>query len=602
MTDTIRSFAELQAALQALPAPAPGRIRVFRGQTADYGSMTPTALRAAERPDMIWPLYAGKLADALGHGRRRDADDAEDAEDADVGGTDLDTYLLWVRAIKQHYGPGTEFLDVTHSPGVAAWFALHDTQIVTVRAAYGPPGPFNPHTDVYGEHDFVKHVAHRAVPGWLYVFDAIDGTGAGDLEHGTVFDLALAPEVFSSSTRIRAQQACLLHADREVDGGDLSAFYVPGTPLRIGWPLEGCAEVGWTTNDLFPPAPEDAWYAKFVAVPLAPDLPRSTERTVYAHPINVTLYLPQGTDRSDDERLLEDLTYRFVTQHPPLLFATLLEEAATTPAGDQQEAALAAALGQATALLLEGPMMSTIAPVSKLNRGLLATSLADAAPCRDLVAGSSAGTADLTNVFVELSALDSSGWELAGHAEGEWVLRGLWLRREGGKFSFAFWADGSGHALRRAGPVAIAHLASGTWAFIPDTAPPGSAGTPLEDIPELERAFVKALSLVRSLGPRWKLSASAQYEMDDGGDRMVSFANVEWALGEIVRLDGLAEPLARYHVLRQWGTDEPYYGGARPDSPAIGGALRVHGEPYALVDPSELLQAAAELAQRPPPF
>lgn len=596
----IRSDGQLQDALAALPPPAPGRIRVFRGQTADHGAMTPTALRSNQRPDMIWQLYAGKLAMTLGHGA------GLDPLDTDAAGSDLDTYLLWVRAIKQHYGPGTEFLDVTHSPGIAAWFALHDTHDVTAEAVYGPPGPFNPNTDVYGEHRFVRHVRHDGEAAWLYVFDAIEGAGSGDLDHGTVFDLASAPDVFSSSARIRSQQACLLYADQDVDGGDLSAFYVPGTPLRIGWPLDGCAEVQRTTNDVFPPAPDDEWYARFVAVPLAPNLAGSTSRTVYEHPINVSLYLPQGADGSGDEQLLDDLTYRFVTQHPPLLFASLIDRAAgsTDNPDDPAEDAVMASLASATALLLEGPAMTTLAPVSKMNVGLLGTGLADVAPCRGFVSGEPAGPAGLTNVFVELSALDSSEWEQPSAADGESsVLRALWLRREEQRFSFAFWADYSGYGLQRVGPVEIAQRPDHTWAF--------SAGgadkvqwKALEDLPELARPFFKALAFVRSLGPRWKLSASAQIEMGGESQTVVSYANLEWALGELVRLDGLAGPLARYYALRQWGTDEPYYGGARTSSPAIGGAIRLEGQPYAEIDPLELLEGAssADLDRRPPPF
>ena len=38
---------------------------------------------------------------------------------------DVGLTVYWVRAIKQHYGPGTEYLDVSRSPEVAVWFALH---------------------------------------------------------------------------------------------------------------------------------------------------------------------------------------------------------------------------------------------------------------------------------------------------------------------------------------------------------------------------------------------------------------------------------------------------------------------------------------------
>jgi len=84
-------------------------------------------------------------------------------------------------------------------------------------------------------------------------FDAIAGAAATDLEDGTIFDLALAPPAFSSSPRIRAQQACLMYANSEVDGGDLSSLLVPGTPLTVAWPLEGCPALERSTKGLSRP-------------------------------------------------------------------------------------------------------------------------------------------------------------------------------------------------------------------------------------------------------------------------------------------------------------------------------------------------------------
>ena len=45
-----------------------------------------------------------------------------------------------------------------------------------------------------------------------------------------------------------------------------------------------------------PAGADDDWYARFVALPLAPDLDRSAEQTVFHHPIPVTLYMPSGSD------------------------------------------------------------------------------------------------------------------------------------------------------------------------------------------------------------------------------------------------------------------------------------------------------------------
>jgi hypothetical protein len=107
----ITTYPELLDALARLPYPPVGHLRVFRGENRDFGNMIPTALRTEGRPDMIWPIHASRLAKDIAGSDPHSVDD------------DLSRLLLWVHAIKQHYGPGTEFLDVTHSPAVAAWFA-----------------------------------------------------------------------------------------------------------------------------------------------------------------------------------------------------------------------------------------------------------------------------------------------------------------------------------------------------------------------------------------------------------------------------------------------------------------------------------------------
>ncbi len=110
---------------------------------------------------------------------------------------------------------------------------------------------------------------------------------------------------------------------------------------------------------------------------------------------------------------------------------------------------------------------------------------------------------------------------------------------------------------------------------------------------------------MRSLSPRWELSAFAQIEVGGESGRVISHSRLEWAPGEVVSLRSLSGPISSYCVLRQWGSDEPFYGDVRIDSPATQGGIRQEGEPYAQVNPRELLEPVqAELAardQRPPP-
>ncbi len=107
----------------------------------------------------------------------------------------------------------------------------------------------------------------------------------------------------------------------------------------------------------------------------------------------------------------------------------------------------------------------------------------------------------------------------------------------------------------------------------------------------LHRALLKALMLVRTLSPLWKLSANAQFELRSGDTgRMTSHARIEWALGRIVSLRSLAEPLRLYNALRMWDAPEPYYGDVAMDSPAVDGGIRTEGKPFADIAVEELLQ------------
>jgi FRG domain len=596
MAAVISSYADLLAAIQSLRPPEPGYIRVFRGQNHNYPTMTPTALRSPYAADALWPIYAGKLAD-----------DIKPIFNETLGpdAQDIDVLTLWVQAIKQHYGPGTEFLDVTHSVGVAAWFALHQMELVESFAVYGPPGALNPETDQFGTHTMIRHTRFSEQPGYLYALDVPDNPGAShEREHGTLFDLALAPDAFSSSPRIRVQQACLIYADRAVDGGDLASLVVPGTPLRIAWPLENCPELEWGTNQIFPPAPYDDWYARFISIPLAPSLAKSRGRPVFDHPITVTVYLPEGSGQAEDQALFADLNDRVVTPRPAFLYAEALKTA--TAENFARHDPLWERFADATALLLEGPMMSATATVDRMNLGVLSSGLADAAPVFDFISGEAAGEVSLCNVFIELSSLDAVGWErFEKDRSNEELLRGVWLVRDGDEFFITIFIHATSSEPYNFGPIKIVYDAANdgpTPFFISGE----SRLIPLGDHSNLERWFAKALGFVRSLSPRWKLGNSAIFEAWQKDGTTVSYIPLEWALGQVVSLQGLGGPLSSYCALRQWASDEPYYGGARwGSSPAIEGALTLRGQPYAQVKPSEVLAPVqATLAardQRPPP-
>src|SRR5262249_7786000 len=140
-----------------------------------------------------------------------------------------------------------------------------------------------------------------------------------------------------------------------------------------------------------------------------------------------------------------------------------------------------------------------------------------------------------------------------------------------------FWAGGRGLSVDGPHEVAWIDDPGGPryWMLLqPRTDRPGrqaaAAWQPLLDSPNIARSFFKALALVRSLSPRWKLPPFAQWQFVIGNE-LTSFARIEWALGVIVALQHAGGPLSRYHVLRQVGGDDPFYGDVGPASRVVSG-------------------------------
>src|ERR1700674_1885818 len=94
MKYALATYRELAEELAKLPTPASGRVRVYRGQTKDFGVMLPTGLRpgAGER-DPIWRYFAMAVSKELSRGAS-----SSPANDS-----------VWIEAIAQHYGPGSPF-------------------------------------------------------------------------------------------------------------------------------------------------------------------------------------------------------------------------------------------------------------------------------------------------------------------------------------------------------------------------------------------------------------------------------------------------------------------------------------------------------------
>src|SRR6202011_4859051 len=151
MAKDISTYADLEAAIAALPSPSPGTVRVFRGQTKDYPSLAPSGLRRTPRARAIWHAYSGHLYAGLMVELREHT--------TELSMADLQAHDLWFHALAQHYGPGSDFLDVTHSLEIALWFALNKTKVVRGSSMIGPKGPPDPIHDHPTSLDLVRYDA-----------------------------------------------------------------------------------------------------------------------------------------------------------------------------------------------------------------------------------------------------------------------------------------------------------------------------------------------------------------------------------------------------------------------------------------------------------
>ena len=301
---TITTYAALQDALAKLPSPAPDRIRVFRGQNKDYPTFVPSGLRQSIRNEAIWQAYCQHL-------HREMAPEVID-ETGRFGIDALKVYGLWLHAVAQHYGPGSDFVDVTHALDVALWFALHNIEEVCAEGVIGPPGDFDPERD-HMSIDTLYRYRPWDESAYLYVFDLPKWNGESLGDPGVVVDLADAPAVFSSSPRLRAQHGCLVYCrNKDSTPLDLKSCLVEGAPLKISLPMSGTPGLERTVAEMFPSPEVDEWYARLLCVPMTyspTQVPPKLERS-----IPVSIYLDEA-----NPKYMEEVLYCGVSLPRPLL-------------------------------------------------------------------------------------------------------------------------------------------------------------------------------------------------------------------------------------------------------------------------------------------
>jgi len=393
------------AYVSALPQPAPGHTRVFRGQTKDYDTMSPTGLRGGNEPGhRTFNVFTQQLASHL-------HDQAGSVE------SDLESWVIWTRAIAQHYGSGSRFLDVTKSLDVAMWFATHEARDVQVKALFGQPGPLDPVHDMPADLRGTAFDLMKSGHGYVYALDVPDWNATGPLKHGDLIDLAEAPKIFAASRRMQVQQACLVYADHSTNQGDVKSFCATD-PIPVAVPITGHT-LPPTTRDLFPGPAEDDWYRRLLSIPQVHCLDPDGKGLRLAQAIPTRIYIDQQTRRQTEERL--------IVLDPPLLWPEISRElkkdSTWLPGAFKPDGA--------TPLLLELPIFAMTPPVDSGQWNYeVAISDLPAEVKADDVDTSRPVAVSLDKVFVEFSPLELVKWDEVETARVELVFwRGVYFER-----------------------------------------------------------------------------------------------------------------------------------------------------------------------------
>ena len=407
MNDPLQSRSDLEAFLATLPPVRDGFLRVYRGQSTRYPKLLASGNRGApSKRELVWGVYSNALA------KRMSGTMIATAED---GYASLEDVLYWFQAIKQHYGPGSPFIDVTHSLDVGLWFAMHQGKWMRSAAGIGRGETLGVDLFPVVRRWLGYHASTNS--GWLYVLDVRLASAVLSVKHGAFVDLReQAPHVFRTSARIQAQQACLVFADSSTNDGDLSEF-LACPPIEIAPSVALNAPWLGKVSAMFPSPDDDPWYAQFLGIPEWWDLDGDeSERSFIAPSLNVTLYAP-ATEYSEKELL--QLGERLFAVEPLLLLNEILSHD-TIPD----------ALRQTVGILLEAPITLATPPLEtgQWHEEALWRGITGMAPVYESETGKSVGKILLDNLFFEFCPLERADWDSYGTNETFRSLRGIWLR------------------------------------------------------------------------------------------------------------------------------------------------------------------------------
>jgi hypothetical protein len=473
VTGQIESREALDNLIAALPPVPEGYVRVFRGQTRDHASLVPSAFRDGKKDNRLLRVVVQMQASELrGEG---------------AGGNAFTEWLVWSQGLAQHYGVGSEYLDVTKDLDVALWFALHPATVATGWHVFGPPGPFDPPTDYPMAYPWTSYPDEPGDTGVLYVF-ALPLWREGKVAHGQLIDLATAPSEFAN-LRVSLQHGCLVASEKDLDGGDLSAFAMAQIDVRstISGRWQALA-----AGDFFPGVEADPWLRHFVSVPLAfrPD-EAMVLQPIPTLPIEFHVTSPEAFDQ---------ITSRLILLPSPV-FAVLVREVAEgrmewNPPVISPPTNYVAILDDFPDFLMTPEIGSGV-----WNESVLFAQLPTSAPVTGILA-SVGETVDLSNVFLEFSDLERGFWhEVETSGKTYTHDRGIFVARSGSTFRLWFYSQVLPKGPSQCAGYLEVCFDEDEQVFKLNTGD-GLNRKALESLPKYHKQFLVALTLLRELSER----------------------------------------------------------------------------------------------------
>jgi hypothetical protein len=242
-------------------------------------------------------------------------------------------------------------------------------------------------------------------------------------------------------------------------------------------------------------------------------------------------------------------------------------------------------LAEATCVVLEAPVMFSTPTVASgmWSERLLGTDLPERVATYD-VEGREAGAADMTNLFIELSPLEHTGWELVERGKPLDAIRALWLVREGGAvvLSYFFQEWPAPGALTGVGCIEFEYDGSG---FRVRSTSEQALAAVVPDVPDvIRKRLYTALWIAQccSQAPHLAPFPRTTAQRTNG----TSIAIAPWFASAEARLIEVRSPTGAPCVVpRMVGTNAEFYGRGRLDGLAY---VELRDGGFGAIDPEEI--------------